>query len=70
MQYHWVVCFDEESNSFDIDWDLTYHALDGVMFDTEAPMMEAWFAVPDLSEQQEKTFESLSSDLGRLVEQW
>lgn len=57
MQYHWVVCFDEETNSFEIEWDLTYHALDGIVYDTQAPFLEGW-SMPD--EAQEEKFEEYS----------
>ena len=35
MQYHWVVCYDQETGSFDIDWDMTYQALDGIIYDQD-----------------------------------
>lgn len=35
MQYHWVVMYDQETGTFDIDWDMTYQVLDGVVFEPE-----------------------------------
>lgn len=33
MQYHWVVMYDQETGTFEIDWDMTYQVLDGVVFE-------------------------------------
>jgi hypothetical protein len=66
MIYHWVVCFDQETNKFEIDWDMTYHALDGIVYDpSKAFGQYAWKGV---DEDEEELFESLSTDLAHSLD--
>jgi hypothetical protein len=66
MMYHWVVCYDEDTDGFEIDWDLTYHALDGVVYNpAEAFGGYAWTNVED---DQEELYENLSTNLSHALD--
>lgn len=66
MQYHWVVAYDFESDSFEIDWDLTYHGLDGVVYDNEN---NEWYALPEqISNQTEIFYEHISTNLAKALD--
>ena len=47
MQYHWVVMYDQETGTFEIDWEMTSQVLDGVVFDPEAAFGEGWSDADD-----------------------
>lgn len=61
MQYHWVVMYDENTQTFDVDWDTTTAVLfeaDGVAYDPEV----GHWVLND--EQMTMTYDELSTRLG------
>ena len=64
MQYHWVVMYDHETGRFDIDWDMTYQALDGIIFDQDN---NEWLMPYDLSDSSENYFDTLSIHLENAI---
>ena len=62
MQYHWVVMYDQETGTFEIDWDMTYGVLlddSGVAFD---PAYQQWVHF-DSDDKMNQTYETLSIHL-------
>ena len=64
MQYHWVVCYDQETGSFDIDWDMTYQALDGIVYD---PSDNEW-TMPDDWSGTDGIYDTLSIHLDNALD--
>lgn len=65
MQYHWVVCYDQETHKFEIDWDSTQILLaedSGVAFD---PDTQQWH---NLDEVTEIMYEDYSTYLGNALD--
>ena len=68
MQYHWVVCYDQETGTFDIDWDMTYQALDGVIFDPASAWSDRAWSMPDESPETDKIYDTLSIHLDNALD--
>lgn len=63
MQYHWVVMYDQETGTFEIDWDMTNGVLDGVVYDPAQAWSEHNWSDADESPETEKLYETLSIHL-------
>lgn len=62
-QYHYVVMYDNESNSFSIEWDTTQIMLEenqGTIFDTDTQEWEAGFS--------NDTYEEIAGKLAKVWE--
>jgi hypothetical protein len=66
MQYHWVVYYDQETHKFEIDWDLTYHALDGVVYNPADAFRDYAWSMP--TDDQEIMFEEYSKILSEYLD--
>jgi hypothetical protein len=60
MQYHYVVCYDEELDSWEIDIDTTIAKFDGeVAFDAE---QQEWHWLDELMEADYVDYESMLAE--------